>query len=115
MRKRLPTCMDNMLGHFRWYRHENKSIYRVVFRVVFDGDYSYIEHKATGIKSKIEHDEGTYALWVWIMVPEQDGPDYEKTRLRVGKPQTGRFQGLMEEDEEDDITFDSSPVFTRLV
>ena len=25
-RERLPTCTDNMLGHFRSYRHENKSI-----------------------------------------------------------------------------------------
>ena len=36
MYERLPTCTDNVLGHIRSYRPENKSI-RVVFRIDFDG------------------------------------------------------------------------------
>jgi hypothetical protein len=82
-------------------------------RIVFDQDESYIEHKATGIRSKIEHDEGTYALWIWVMVPERDSPCYAHTRMRV--PSTGRFQNLIEEDEEPEVFFDPEPVFTRLV
>ena len=40
MYERLPTCTDNVLGHIRSYRPENKSI-RVVFRVDFDGDVRF--------------------------------------------------------------------------
>ena len=39
--ERLRTCTGNVLDHFRSYRHENKSIYRVLLRVEFDGDVRF--------------------------------------------------------------------------
>ena len=35
-------------------------------RVVFDGQNSYIEHKASGRKTKIYERDGTYAIDLWV-------------------------------------------------
>ena len=40
-------------------------------RVVFDDcGGSYIEDKATGARTAICKEDGTYAVWVWVAVPE---------------------------------------------
>ena len=40
-------------------------------RVVFDDEGSYIEDKATGARTAIQREDGTYAVWVWVAVPEE--------------------------------------------
>jgi len=39
-------------------------------RVIFDSEGSYIENKATGATTPIREEEGTYAVWLWVLVPD---------------------------------------------
>ena len=67
-------------------------------RVVFDDDGSYIEDKGTGGKTAISKENGTYAVRVWVMVPEEAN-------------RTGNSFHALEQEEE--VEFDESG-FTRL-
>ena len=58
-------------------------------RVVFDADGSYVQNKATGFKTGIAEENGTYSMVVW-------------TQARKGVKQFNRFEALasVEEDEQ---------------
>ena len=58
-------------------------------RVVFDSEGSYVQNKATGFKTGIAEENGTYSMVVW-------------TQARKGVSQSNRFDALasLEEDEQ---------------
>ena len=58
-------------------------------RVVFDDDEGdYIFNKVAGLTTKIYNKNGTYVVYVWVLVPEV---------------KTGRFDVLGEESEEGQV------------
>ena len=63
-------------------------------RVVFDAGGSYIQNKATGVKTDIEDRNGAYVFDLWI--------PRGKSESRVN---TGRYQALLEEDEGNNMGF----------
>ena len=72
-------------------------------RVVLDDDGSYIEHKESGNKTPIEMVNGTYAVKLWVAVPEA-------TESVAGNNRWASLAPVDEEDETDEISFD--PGFT---
>ena len=58
-------------------------------RVVFDNGGSYIQNKATGIKTAIEDRNGAYVFDLWIPRANQEN-----------QVNTGRYQALMEREED---------------
>ena len=72
-------------------------------RVVFDDEEpgSYIEDKASGARTAISKEDGTDAVWVWVMVPEEAS--------RENNP----FNGLESVDQDEEVEFNVTG-FTRL-
>ena len=64
-------------------------------RAVFDDEApgSDIEDKASGARTAISKEDGTYAVWVWVMVPEGAS--------RKNNP----FNGLESVDQEEEVEF----------
>ena len=60
-------------------------------RVVFDDAGSFIQNKATGMKTRIEDRNGAYVFDLWIPRAERE--------KRVS---TGSFDALVNEEEEED-------------
>ncbi len=72
-------------------------------RVVFDDEEpgSYIEDKASGARTAISKEDGSYAVWVWVRVPEEAS--------RENNP----FNGLESVDQDEEVEFNVTG-FTRL-
>ena len=71
--------------------------------MVFDDEEpgSYIEDKASGARTAIRKENGTYVVWVWVMVPEGAS--------RKNNP----FNGLESVDQDEEVEFNVMG-FTRL-
>ena len=64
-------------------------------RVVFDEEESYIENKATGVRTDIEDRNGVYMFDLWI-------PRGKSQNSQGGQGYQGKyFQALVEQDEDD--------------
>ena len=72
---------------------------------MFDEDDSFIQNKATGAKTKIYHNNGTYALRVWVLVPEEGGSKKWSDGSKFG------FEALAPLEQEESF---EPPRFTRL-
>ncbi len=71
--------------------------------MVFDDEApgSYIEDKASGARTAISKEDGTYAVWVWVQVPEE------------AKRQNNPFNELESMDLDEEVEFNVTG-FTRL-